>query len=302
MRIVLCGLLLLGGLLGGDAIAQELQCDVTVNVENIPTAQRDYLRNFESELERYMNSTRFTDEDMMGDKIVCTMDVFFKSVSGESRYLTQFFVASQRPMYIGNDKSERVSPIVRIMDEKCEFTYIPNQRMYQDDLAFDALTDLLDYYAYVMIGLDVETYTPLSGARWFQKALNICQLGSTGSYSSAWQLSSASYSRMGLATELTDVKYNAIRNAFNSYHFDGIDLLQTDQRGGLANMLKAIETINDERRRQNPTSVLVKQFFDSKYREIGDAFVNYGDAAVFDQLSTYDPEHRSYYQDKKSGS
>jgi hypothetical protein len=293
--VVLCGGISLGGLRG-----QELLCDVTINVESIPTAQRDYLQNFEADIERYLNSTRFTDEDMMGDKIVCTIDVFFKSATADNSYQAQFFISSQRPIYAHDAKTDKVSPVLRIMDEKCEFRYQPNQRMVQDDLSFDPLADLLDFYAYLIIGYDLETYTPLSGAKWFQKVLNVVQLGSSSSYGKDWAASSASYSRFGIANELNDGKYDAIRNAFNRYHFDGVDLLQTEQKVALDNMLNAIESINDQRRRLNPTSVVVKQFFDAKFREIADVFIGFGDPSVYDRLSVCDQEHRSTYQEKKT--
>ncbi len=301
MKRLLTFLILLPFLPSTAARAQELNCTVTVNVESIPSAQRDYLRTFKDDVERYLNNTRFTTEDMLGDKIQCTMDVFFKSVTGDNRYQVQVFVGSQRPIYIGNDKSDKVTPVLRIMDESWEFTYVPNQRMLQDDLAFDPLTDVLDYYAYMIIGFDLETYTPMSGARYFQKALNICQQGAASSYSADWKLSTTTYSRAGLADELNNGKYNAFRVAFNSYYFDGIDLLATDRTAGLANMMKAIQTISEIRSRQNPTSILVKLFFDAKYKEIGDTFVGSGDYTVFDRLSDLDEQHRSYYQDKKAG-
>lgn len=288
-------------LVRGAASAQELNCTVTVNVESIPSGQRDYLKSFKEDIERYLNNTRFTNEDLLGDRIQCNMDVFFKVVTGDNRYRAQIFVGSQRPMYVGNDKSDKVTPIVRILDESWEFTYMPNQRMIQDDLTFDPLTDLLDFYAYLVIGYDLETYTPLSGARYFQKALNICQQGAASSYSADWKLSTTTYSRAGIADELNNLKYNPFRMAFNSYHFDGIDLLATDRTTGLTNMLKAIESISEVRQKQNPTSILVKQFFNAKYKEIGDTFAGSADISTLDRLSTYDEEHRAYYQERKSG-
>ncbi len=301
MKRVLAFLILFPLFPFATVIAQELNCTVTVNLESIPSAQRDYLRSFKDDLERYLNNTRFTTEDMLGDRIQCTMDVFFKSVVGDNRYQAQVFVGSQRPIYVGNDKSDKVTPVIRIMDGSWEFTYVPNQRMLQDDLTFDPLSDVLDFYAYMIIGFDLETYTPMSGSPYFRKALNICQQGAASSYSADWKLSTTTYSRSGLADELNNGKYNAFRTAFNSYHFDGLDLLATDRPAGLANMLKAIQTISDIRSRQNPTSILVKLFFDAKYKEIGDTFVGSGDYTVFDKLSELDEQHRSYYQDKKAG-
>jgi hypothetical protein len=95
------------------------------------------------------------------------------------------------------------------------------------------------------------------------------------------------------------MKYNEFRSAFNNYYFDGVDLLTTEPQNALNAMLKSIETINEVRRRQNPTSVIVKQFFDAKYREIAESFLMYPDREVFETISNYDQEHRTTYQEWK---
>jgi hypothetical protein len=278
-------------------LSQELTCTVTVNMESIQSAQRGYLRTFAQDIERYINNTRFTNEDLDGEKIQCSLDIFFTSASSDNRYQVQVAVSSQRPIYIGNDKSDRTTLVLRILDNNWSFAYTPNQRMNHDEMMFDPLTGFLDFYAYLIIGYDLETYVPMSGSACFQKALNTVQLASNSSAAKDWQQSSASYTKYGITDELSNVKYNAYRTAFNNYHFDGIDLLATEKQKGLENMLAAIASINDIRLRQNSASVVVKQFFDAKYREIAEAFQSYPDRSVYETLSTYDQEHRSTYQE-----
>jgi hypothetical protein len=140
----------------------------------------------------------------------------------------------------------------------------------------------------------------MSGSPCFQKAFNTVQLGSNSSSGKDWQQSSTGYSKFGITDELSNVKYNAFRTAFNNYHFDGIDLLATEKQKALDNMLAAIAAINDIRLRQNSSSVVVKQFFDAKYKEISEAFQSYPDRSVYETLSTYDQEHRGTYQDAKT--
>jgi hypothetical protein len=276
--------------------AQELNCDVTVNFENIPSSQRDYLRNFEADLERYLNNTKFTNEDFDGERISCTMNIFFRTVVSENRYQAQIFIGSQRPIYVNNDPSDKTTPILRILDDKWEFTYVPNQRMVQDDFSFDPLTDLLDFYAYLIIGFDLETYTENSGSRYFQKALQIWTQAN-GANAKDWQQSSASYSRFGMVDELNSTKFQSAVSAIHDYHFDGIDLLATEPQTGLEKMLRAIEIISRTRQQQNQSSVLVKQFFDTKYLEIAEAFLKYPTRSVYDRLIAADPEHRKYYDE-----
>jgi hypothetical protein len=280
--------------------SQELKCDVIVNLESIPSSARDNLRDFESNVERYLNNTRFTDEDMLGDKIECTINIFIKSASPDFRYQAQVFVGSQRPVYDENRRTTKVSPLLRILDERIDFSYVTGQRLIQDELTFDSLADLLDYYAYTIIAFDFETYTPRSGDRYFQKALNICIIAQSSSYASAWQQTSASYSRFGFSDELNKGSYDAFRSAFTEYHFDGLDMLSIKKELAWRTILSAVENISRIRQRQTASSVLIKQFFDVKFKEIAEVFSDYPDKDVYDRISTFDPEHRSAYQEYKA--
>lgn len=281
-------------------VSQELNCTVTIHTESIQSAQLGYLRNFPQDIERYMNNTRFTNEDLDGEKIQCSLDISFTSATSDNRYQVQVVVLSQRPIYIGNEKSDRSTLVLRIMDNNWSFSYTPNQRMNHDEMVFDPLTGFLDFYAYLIIGYDLETYIPMSGSPCFQKALNTVQKATNSPAAKDWQQSSASYSKYAITDELCSIKYNSFRTAFNNYHFDGIDLLSTEKQKALNNMLAAIASINDIRIHQDPTSVIVKQFFDAKYREIAEAFQTYPDRSVYETLSTYDQEHRSTYQEWKT--
>lgn len=277
--------------------AQELLCEVTVNTEKISSAQRENLRNFKTDVERYLNSNRWTTEDYGDEKIRCSFSFFFQSGTDDGRYTAQVFISSLRPIYSGNDPTEKSTPILRILDEKFEFSYLPNQRMVQDDFQFDPLADFLDFYAYLIIGLDAETYTELSGTRYFQKALNICNLGQSSAFPAGWQQTSGSYSRFTIVDELMNSRYQPFRFAFYNYHFEGLDLLATQDQKGMETMLRSIEAIGDLRKKQDPRSVLVKTFFDAKYQEIAEVFLRWPNRDVYQRLASADPLHQSTYME-----
>jgi hypothetical protein len=280
--------------------AQELNCDVTVNLENIPSAQRDLLVRFEEEVERYLNNTRWSDEDFGGEKIDCSMTIFFLTAPAENRYTAQVAVVSQRPVYNSttNEKTGRNTQVLRLFDDRWDFIYVLNQQMVRDDFRFEPLTGFLDYYAYLIVGMDLETYNEQSGSRYLQKALNTCNLAASTAFAKDWQVSSAgTYSRFGVADELMNLRYQPFRLAFHRYHFDGIDLLTTETQKGLENILQTVETIADLRKNQDPRSILVKVFFDAKSLEIADAFLPYPDRSVYDRLVAADPSHQSTYDE-----
>jgi hypothetical protein len=270
---------------------------VTINVEQIPSASRDYLKDFEQTVEDYLNSYRWTNEDFGGEKIQCSMNIFFLSAGGENRYTAQVFIGSTRTVYHGEEKTDKETIILRVLDERWEFEFSPNKPLYHDDFQFDPLADFLDFYAYLIIGFDLETYLELSGSTYFQKALNICNQAAGTPYSQEWQAQSVTYSRFSLVDELTNLRYQPLRVAFHKYHFDGIDLLSSDPIKGLNAMLAAVEEIAEVRRKQNPRSVLVKAFFDTKYQEIAESFLRFPDRGVYRRLSDADPNHQITYQE-----
>jgi hypothetical protein len=296
MSILACILFLFTG----QSISQELDCKVAINVENIPSGDRDNLRSFESDVTRYLNNIQFTREDLDGDKITCNFEIFFKSVLNENRYQAQIVITSQRPVYrntkTGSVKSGRLTPVLRISDANWEFAYVPNQILKHDEMVFDPLVSFLDFYAYLIIGYDIETYEPKKGSDCFQKALRVVQSAIVTSVAKDWQASSTSYSKFGITDELSNIKFESFRFAFSNYFFEGLDLLATEEQQGLENILKSLSAINDVRR-QNQTSIIIKQFFDAKYREIAEIFQSYPDRNVYEKLSEYDQEHRSTYQE-----
>ncbi len=278
------------------AAAQELNCAVTINTDNLQSDQQGYVANFGSDVEQYLNSNSWRNGDFEGEKIDCSLTIYFLSATGDGQYSARVVVVSQRPIYVGSDKSGRDTQVLRIADEKWNFHYVPGQPMIKDETVFDPLTDVLDFYAHLIIGMDSETYSELSGSDDFQKASDICAQAMTTSFADDWQSGEGVYSRCRLVNELLNAPYQQFRPAFTSYHSDGLDLLGTDQQKGLENILLAVESIARVRREKNPVSILVRTFFDAKYIEIANVFQAWPDRGVYDRLIAADPSHESTYE------
>ncbi|MEJ2104983.1 MAG: DUF4835 family protein, partial [Ignavibacteriaceae bacterium] len=137
-------------------LAQELNCRVDVNFESLPVNNRELLAEFAGIIESYMNTTRFTDLDW-GQKIDCSLSIFFTAASSDVDYTAQIVVVSQRPIY----QSTNNSPILTINDGQWQFKWERGQALYATRSTFDPLTSFLDYYALIIIGMDEDTWEPL---------------------------------------------------------------------------------------------------------------------------------------------
>ena len=169
--------------------AQELNCKVRVNVENLETYYRDYLSNFASSVEDYLNKTKFYDGEWEGNKIESSMDIFFISASNEVNYVAQVVITSQREIY----NSPNSTRMLTVSDNGWTFRYEQGQSFYQNQTAFDPLTSFLDFYAYVIIGFDLDSYAELGGTPYFNKALNIVNFAVTRGASNSWLNTTGTY-------------------------------------------------------------------------------------------------------------
>lgn len=274
------------------SFGQELNCKVTVNYESIPVVNRELLADFAQTIEDYMNKTKFTDK-WDGDKIECALTIFFTGASSEINYSAQAVVTSQRPIY----NSTKNSLMLSINDAQWSFVYEKNQTLYATQSIFDPLTSFLDYYAYVIIGFDLDSYEELSGSTYFTKAFDIVNLGATSGFRIGWEKSSSSYSRRGLVEDLLNEKFRFFREAYFYYHYNGLDLFTDKRQAAFKNITKLIDVLDMMRTKVDINSVLIKTFFDAKSGEIIEYLKTYPDKSIFNKLKKIDPPHALKYDD-----
>lgn len=273
--------------------SQELNCNVVVNYQNLPVNNRELLADFGNVVKDYMNTTQFTNEAWEGDKIDCSLNIFFTGASSDIDYSAQIVVVSQRPVY----QSTRNSPMLTINDPNWTFQYEVGRSMYSNSNVFDPLTSLLDYYGLVIIGFDMDTWEVLGGTPYFKKAFDIVNLASSSQSNNGWLASSSSYSRYGLVSNLLDEKYSKFRAAIFDYHY-GVDIYAQNKQVGQSKIIEVVNVLYDMYESQGIIkSVLVKTFFDGKNGEITDLLAGYpGVAAIANKLKKIDPSHAGKYE------
>ena len=272
--------------------SQELNCKVTVNFESIPVVNRELLSDFAQTIEDYLNKTRFTDK-WEGDKINCAFNIFFIGASSDVSYSAQAVITSQRPIY----KSAKNSLMLSINDPQWSFTYEKNQTLYQIQSVFDPLTSFLDYYAYIIIGFNEDSYEELLGNPLFTKAFDIVNLGANSSFRTGWEKSSSSYSRRGLVEDLLNEKYRPFREAYFNYHYNGLDLMSEKKPIAIKNIIKLVDVLEVLRTKVDINSVLLKIFFDAKSGEIIENLKTYPDKSIFKKLRKIDPSRGLKYDE-----
>lgn len=273
--------------------SQELNCKVTVNYEGLPVASREILKDFAQLIEDYMNKTKFLSTTWDGPKIECNLNIYFQSVAEETKYAAQVFIGSRRPIY----KSSQNTQMVSIMDNSWSFSYLKGQALYSNQNAFDPITSFLDFYAFLMIGFDADSFNKLGGTPYFTKAADICNWGATSTFSNGWQRTNNSYNKKALVDDILNEKFRPFREAYFNYHYNGVDLYETNPAAAQIAMSTAISALEAIRVKTDLNSVFVRTFFDAKNTEIVDKMKTYSDKEFFNMLKRVDPGHISKYDE-----
>jgi len=269
--------------------AQQLKCGVSVNYDAVSTTNKDLLSNFGADIQYYLNNYPWgPDSDI---KVSCNMSIFIQSVIGENRYSAQAIIVSQRER-LGSEKN---TAMVRLKDDQWEFTYVQNRPLNHNPSDFNDLTSFLDFYAFLMLGYDYDSYEPLGGTQWFQKAADVANLGRS-SGQRGWQGSTGSYSRTQLMDDILKPSLTPVRQAGYTYHFAGLDSLMMNPSGAYQQILSALESIGEARKKSDPRNLAMLVFFDAKHLEIAELFANYPDPAIYKKLGQIDPMHISTYE------
>jgi hypothetical protein len=294
MKTRLLGTILLVAALAGVGAAQELDAVVEVNVDRLPNKHKDILSKFGDDVERYLNESRFTGEPWNYERINCSFAIIFQSGGDDLQYSAQVVVRSSRKIY----QSDKYSPMLAVNDGGWSFQFERNQTFYFSPNQFSPLESFLDYYAYLIIALELDSWDPLAGGSFYQAANQIATQGNSSSYSTGWESVTGKYNRLDMAANALSETYRPFREAIADYHY-GLDMIiyKGDRAGGQKYMASLVETLYDIRSRIDMRSVFVKSFFDAKYVEIADYLSDYPDESIFEKLKKIDPQHIGAYNE-----
>jgi hypothetical protein len=172
MLVVLLALVLLAG--GVSHVhGQELLCDVNVNYSQVSGSDFDFLGGLQGEIEEYLNERQWTDDRFeRNERILCSMSIVILEAVSLSEFQAQLVVTSFRPIY-GTVQNTRV---VQISDQEWTFEYSRGRPLVFDLESYDSLTSVLDFYAYLLLGYDYDTFSELGGSAHFARARRIAEI------------------------------------------------------------------------------------------------------------------------------
>ena len=251
-----------------NAWAQDLNCDVTVNADQIQTTDRNVFQDMEITIENFMNGRDWTpDEFAVEERIKCSLSITLVDMPSIGSFKATVQIRSSRPIYNTNYESI----IFNFADRDWAFTYVESMPLDFNQNSYTSnLTSMLAFYAYVILGLDYDSFGDLSGNLYYQTAQvitnNAAQSGLPG-----WSALESTRSRYALIDDLTNQQMQALRHGLYKYHRLGLDVFEDDPESARANVLEVLESIRVIKSRY-PSSIFVISFFDSKTDELVNIF------------------------------
>lgn len=257
------------------SVAQEFDCSVTLNYEQLEGNSFNYLTELENRIEEYVNDFQWTEYQFEErERINCQIQIIVESGSPNFDFGTRVIFTARRPIY---DTSTSTNSII-LSDENWQFNYPAGRAFIHDELQFDNLTGTLDFYMNIILGYDFDSFSPLGGTPYFRTAQDVVDLAQTTSAIGWTRAGNNRRNRYNLVADLLNTTYEPLRMAYYSYHRLGLDNFSVNAKESRLEIIEALTLIRDTKRRAT-SNYLFDVFFNTKAREISGAF-NEGESAI----------------------
>lgn len=276
--------------------AQELLFEVSINAEVVQTTERAIFQEMETAFESFLNDTEWTEDQFRNnEKIKGNLFLTIQDQPSIGRFTANAQIQVVRPVY----GSSYETLLLNFADRDWDFNFTTSQPLRFNEAVFtDNTTALLAFYAYIALGLDYDSFSPLGGNPHYEKAQNIVNTAQNAG-GAGWGQFQSRRNRYWLIENLfINKQYEPIRQGIYDYHIKALDAFNdtpNESRTVILDVLKQIQEVN----RVLPNSIFVISFLDAKNSELVHIFSE-GDMTIrreaYNELLKLDPTRRANYQ------
>jgi len=283
------------GFLSVSIYAQELNCNIIINSEQVQTTEKRVFEDMEIAFAQFLNDRKWTSDVFENkERINCNLLMTIRSQPSIGQFVADVQIQSARPIYETNYESI----ILNFADRNWQFRYTESQPLeFNENNALNSnLTSMLAYYAYIIIGLEYDTFGKLDGTPYLEKAWNIVT-AQQQTNSPGWEQLGSNRNRYWLAENMLNPQMIQIREGLYDYHRLGMDAFNQnpdESRIRILNALKKLQEVN----KVKPNSILTIAFFDAKSAELINIFSR-GEISIrrqaYEVMKELDPSNTDKY-------
>ena len=246
--------------------AQELQVKVNINHSQISGTDVSVFENLQQTLEQFVNERQWTElQFQKNERIQCSFNITVsKYIREENRFECSALIQANRPVY----NSAYTSTLYNNKDENFHFEFKQfDQLNFVEEMVSDQLTALMAYYAYLIIGLDLDSFSPMGGTDVLQRCMylvnNAQNLGFPG-----WKSFEDSRNRFAIINDYLDEAMKPLRQLQYDYYRKGLDEMANNAERGRTEITTALEEGLKKAHENKPLSLLPQIWTDYKRDEL----------------------------------
>ena len=272
-------------LLAVGATAQELQVKISINSSQVEGSDKSVFENLQQTLEQWMNDKQWTElQFQKNERINVNFNITVsKYDKANNRFTCTAMIQANRPVY----NSAYTTTLYNNKDGDFNFDFAQfDQLNFNEEMIDNQLTALMAYYAYLIIGLNLDSFGPLAGTEVLQRCMNLTNNAQDLGFS-GWKAFEDSKNRFAIINDYLDEAMKPFRQMQYDYYRKGLDEMANNAERGRINVSEALELLK-QAHKDKPLSLLPQIWTDYKRDELANIYKGKGTQkekeAVYDIL------------------
>ena len=264
--------------------AQELQAKVTINRNQIQGTDASVFESLQQTLERFINDRQWTNlQFQKNERIVCNFNITVTKYNKDDNAFTcNALIQANRPVY----NSAYTTTLYNNKDADFNFQFSQfDQLEFNEEVIDNQLTALIAYYAFLIIGLDLDSFAPMGGEDILQRCMNLAINAQNLSFT-GWKEFENDRNRFAIINDYLDGAMQPFRQLQYDYYRTGLDEMASNAERGRTNITTALETHLKKCHEDKPLSLLPQIWTDFKKDELANIYQ--GKGTQKEKQSVYD--------------
>ena len=248
-----------------NAVGQELQAKINFNTSQVQGTDKSVFENLQQTLEQFVNERQWTALQFQeNERIQCSFNITVsKYDQSENKFTCTALIQANRPVY----NSSYTTTLYNNRDKNFDFEFAQfDQLNYNEEVIDNQLVALFAYYAYLIIGIDLDSFSPMGGTEVLQRCMllvnNAQNLGFPG-----WKSFEDSRNRFAIINDYLDEAMKPFRQLQYDYYRQGLDEMAQNVERGRTNVTSALDNLK-KAHEDKPLSTLPQIWTDYKKDEL----------------------------------
>ena len=253
---------------------QELQAKININHSKVGVTDVSVFDNLQQTLEQFVNDRQWTDlQFQKNERIVCNFNITVnKYDKTNNTFECTATIQANRPVY----NSQYNSTLYNNQDANFNFQFAQfDQLNFNEDVIDNQLTALFAYYAYLIIGINLDSFAPMGGTDVLQRCLNLVNNAQNLEFT-GWKSFEDSKNRFAIINDYLDEAMKPFRQLQYDYYRTGLDEMASNVERGRTNITAALENDLKKAHEDKPLSMLPQIWTDYKRDELANIYKGKG--------------------------